>query len=451
MRITELQAYKRLVADFTRKGYTQGTKDKTPIYCWDGDRFISNQLTPGHFVYAFEYSKIKFEQIPRKYLTREFFLHISCGFYEESVKYMKVNPSMFDRKFFKDYMVTNTYALSTTENVFELMPLEFIDEEMVECAYLATINYGETNRRGYYADWFYSVHKRKPELLTWDMYILGARLFAEFSKGESKFLNITPDRFKNSEYYFALCLDNSNPVMNIIPENILTTRFLVNLLNDKSENIQCFSEDALEREIPTEDNELIKCWQGAVIVDGYSIKHIPLNEERIKFFLSKYDKDSPEYEYGFKTHYKAYLRKKNGVEPPRNRSTELAGFMTLFSALSGMDNDSAIDAGTDIMNATTDRQAKLPIKYSRRVPEEYCKTYDREEYLLEIYKKLGIEVLYEDDCYFYAVKLPDNIFITRGEYGYDVKSSDGETLIHYYDVESWYDREVKVDKVNVTL
>lgn len=125
--------------------------------------------------------------------------------------------------------------------------------------------------------------------------------------------------------------------------------------------------------------------------------------------------------------------------------------MTLAGALSGMNYDSAIDLGTDIMNAVTDRQSMLPIHYANRVPTEYSKKYDKEEYLLEVYKKIGIQVLQEADHYYYSVILPENISIVRDDYGYCVKDSNGENLLHYYDRGPFYNRTVTVDKINVTL
>ena len=221
--------------------------------------------------------------------------------------------------------------------------------------------------------------------------------------------------------------------MDDIPESVLTTNFLVDLLNDCPENIKCFSEVALEKKAPMAGRGLVKFWQAAVINDGYRIRNIALNEERIEFFLSLYDKDSSEYEYGFKDHYKRYLRKKNETPEPKNNASELAGMMTLAGALMGMSVDSAIDLGTDAMNAATDRQAMLPIHYNRRVPEEYSKKYDKEEYLLEIYKKLGIQVVGESDYYYYTVVLPEGISIVRDDYGYCIKNTSNETLVHYYD------------------
>ena len=175
------------------------------------------------------------------------------------------------------------------------------------------------------------------------------------------------------------------------------------------------------------------------------------DDERVEFFLSMYDKDSPEYEYGFKEHYKRYLRKKNSTPEPKNDATELAGMMTLAGALLGMENDSAIDFGTAVMNTATDRQSMLPIHYDCRVPIEYSKKYDKEEYLLEIYKKIGIQVLQEADNYYYSVILPENISIVRDDYGYCINDSNGKTLIHYYDRGPFYDRTVTVDQIYVTL
>lgn len=451
MKITELQAYKRLEEMFEQKGYSRGIKDDMPIYCWDNVHCIPENLTPGHYVYANSYGKIKFRDIPEKYRTREFFLHALSGAYEDIVEYVKAHPEKFDKQFFKDHIETDYYGLEFALNDFEYMPLEFIDEEMVACAMFRSVNMRYVDRRGDCDDWFYSVYRRKPEVLTQELYILGARCFAAKRNGKNNFLDITPEEYRTPEFYFALCLNNSTPVMEDIPESVLTTNFLVSLLNDNTENIQCFSESALEKEAEMTGRGTIKFWQAAVINDGYQIRNIPLNDERVEFFLSIYDKDSSEYEYGFKDHYKRYLREKNSTPEPENHASELAGMMTLAGALSGMNSDLAIDLGTDIMNAATDRQSMLPIHYANRVPTEYSKKYDKEEYLIEVYKKIGIQVLQEADHYYYSVILPENVSIVRDDYGYCVKDSNGETLLHYYDRGPFYDRTVTVDKINVTL
>ena len=102
MKITELQAYKRLEKMFEQKGYSQGIKDDMPIYCWDNVQSIPANLTPGHYVYANSYGKIKFRDIPEEYRTREFFLHALSGAYEDIVEYVKTHPAKFDKQFFKD-------------------------------------------------------------------------------------------------------------------------------------------------------------------------------------------------------------------------------------------------------------------------------------------------------------------------------------------------------------
>ena len=464
MKITELQAYKRLEKMFEQKGYSRGIKDTMPIYSWDNihrnpenltpwDNIHRNpeNLTPGHYVDAYRYGKIKFRDIPEEYLTREFFLHTLSDSYKDIVEYVKSHPEKFDKQFFKDHFETNYYGLEFQLNDFEYMPLEFIDEEMVACAMFRSISMRYADRRGDCASWFYSVYRRKPEVLTKEMYILGARCFAGKWNGKNNFLDITPEEYRTPEYYFALCLNNDTPVMEDVPESVLTTSFLVSLLNDNTENIRCFSESALEKEVEMIGKGKVKFWQAAVLKDGYKIKYIPLNDERVVFFLSIYDKDSSEYEYGFKDHYKRYLRKKNSIPEPKDHVSEMAGMMVLAGAMTGMDKESAIDMGTKIMNAATDRKSMLPIQYSYGVPMEYSKKYDREEYLIEIYKKIGIQVLHESDCHYYSVILPENVSIVRDDDGYCVKDSNGETLLHYYDRGPFYDRSVTVDKINVSL
>ena len=451
MKITELQAYKRIEEMFDKKGYSGGIKDDMPIYCWDNFPCIPKNLTPGHYVYAKTHEKIKFKDIPEKYRTREFFLHALSGVYKDIVEYVKTHHEKFDKQFFKDHIETNYYGLEFALNDFEYMPLEFIDEEMVACAMFRSINTCYADRRGDCEDWFYSVYRRKPEVLTQELYILGARCFAVKRNGKNNFLDITPEEYRTPEFYFALCLNNNTPVMEDIPESVLTTNFLISLLNDNAGNIQCFSESALEKEAEMTGRGTVKFWQAAVINDGYQIRNIPLNDERVEFFLSIYDKDSSEYEYGFKDHYNRYICEKNSIPEPESRVSELSGRMTLAEALSGINFDSAIDLGTDIMNAATDRQSMLPIHYANGVPKEYSKKYDKEEYLLEIYKKIGIQVSQKADYLYYNVILPENISIVRDGYGYCIKDSNGETLLHYYDRGPFYDRTVTVDKINITL
>jgi len=328
MKITELPAYKRLEESFERKGYSQGIEDNMPIYRWDNVKRIPANLTSGHYVYAIRQGDIKFRDIPEEYRTREFFLHTLSGVQRDIVEYVKTHPEKFDKQFFKDHIATNYYGLMFELNDFEYMPLEYIDEEMVACAMFKTVKMQYDEGRNGYIEWFYSVYRRKPEVLTQELYILGARCFAKIRHGKNEFLDITditPEKYRTPEFYFALCIRNRTPVMEDIPESVLTTNFLADLLKESTENIQCFSEIALEKEIlivkkgivkfwkilkywrNVKFRPIIKFWQVALINNGYQIRNIPLNEERVEFFTSMYDKDSFEYVYGFKEHYKRSL------------------------------------------------------------------------------------------------------------------------------------------------
>lgn len=446
MRITDTQAYQSLLENFYEKGYSRGTKDTTPIYYWDGKR-QDQKLTPGHYVCALRYNQIKFNDVPEKYRTREFFLHALSGSSVEIVDYVKVHPEKFNKDFFKDHIETNSSALHYQFNDFEIMPPEYIDEEMVACALFKTIDGCLYRRSDLTNDWFYSICKRKQEVLTQEIYTLEARCFAIYRRDIDKFLKATPQKYRTTQYYFNLCCKNPTSIMQYIPQDVLTNDFLTALIADDSKNIQCFTESALEQTNPTTRTGL-KFWQIAVMRSGYVIDCIPLNEERIKFFLEFYDKDSYEYEDSFKEHYKAYLRAKNPT--PKQEVSKISGMMTLAVAMSGANIDTAIDAGNNVMKALTNNQKMLPIALKISVPKEYCKIYDKEEYLTEIYKKLNIEIIQEEDSYYYRVILPEGITIVQDDFGYSLQKGE-ETLLHYYDRGPFYDRTVTVDKLYVTL
>ena len=447
--ITELSAYWKLEEEFTTKGYSEGTRDTTRIYSWDGISSVPEGPTVGHYVDAIKYGRIGLEDVPERYRTRALFVHALSGVHKDLVEYVKAHPEKFDKQFFKDHMMTNYYGLMFDLNDFEWMPLELIDEELVMCAMLRSISMRYIDRRGECDDWFYSVHKRKPELLTQEMYTLGARCFASKIHGKNKFLDITPEEFRTKEYWLALCINNGTPVMEDISDEILTEGFLAVLLSYGPEQIKCFSEAALEKTLSLSELGDMKCWQVAMRMDGHVAREIPLNDERVEYFLSWYDKDSSEYEYGFKDHYKAYLRAKNGT-PVKNEAVDAAGMMMIAGIMSGMDSDTAIDMANDMMRTVTDKRSMLPIRSHVRVPEEYAKTYDREEYLLEIYKKLGVQVIGEADQYYYKVVLPDGLFVVEDDYGAFLKNGS-EKLLVFSDYGSFYDRSVYVNEICVTL
>ena len=365
MKITDTQAYISLIENFYEKGYSRGTKDTTPIYYWDG-KPQKQKLTPSHYVCAIRHKQIKFSDVPEKYRTREFFLHALSSGSVDIVNYVKSHPEKFNKDFFKDHIETNSSALHYQFNDFEIMPLEYIDEEMVACALFKTMDgclYGRLNATN---DCFYSICKRKKEVLTQEVYTLEARCFAINRHDIDKFLNATPQKYRTKKYYFNLCSKNPTPIMEYIPKDILTSNFLAALIADDPKNIQCFTESALEQTDPTTRTGL-KFWQIAVMRNGYVIDCIPLNEEKIKFFLEFYDKDSYEYEDSFKEHYKAYLRAKNPT--PKQEVSKISGMMTLAAAMSGANIDTAIETGNNVMNALTDNQKLLPISFRNAVPK----------------------------------------------------------------------------------
>ncbi len=442
--IKKLPAYKRLLRQFKKKGYTRG------IEHWESMSISAG--TAGYYINKLGYGKISIKDIPSN-LLKEVILYSASGCEKGVYDYIEQHPSQFDRKFWKDATSADHYNIEFEEhNIFDIMPDEYLDEEMAMCAMLAAIdNYTMRSRqRGSCDGWFYSVHRRKPEILTREMYILGARCFAERNWDENKFLSITPEKYRTPEYWLALCLCNASSVMVDVPAEILTADFLMGIYRTDNRTLNGFTEEALEKEVSYE-GQTVKMWQAAVTHSGDSIKYIPLNEERIAFFLSKYDKDSSEYEYAFKNNYKAYLREQNNTPAPSSPDVLTASMLTLNSIMSGKSVDDAIDESSETVRSMRKNQTFLPINSKVRVPDKYCKIYDKEEYLLEIYKKLGIEVMREADCFYYSVKLPDTLTIDEDEFGYRYVKEGDKALLRFCDVGPLYDRDVDVIEIYTSL
>lgn len=448
--VKDTPAYDVLLDQFNKRGYTRGGKDHTPMYYIERGDPIPPNPEVGHYIGALEYGRIRFEDVPRRFLTREFFLHVLSGCKNEVVDYAMAHIEQFDRQFFKDLMETDYYSLEFDRNIFEWMPIEYIDEEMAMCAMLRAIDMRYIDRRNECDRWFYSAHKRKPEVLTREMYIMGARCFASKHGEVNGFLQITPEEFRTRDYYMALCIGNGTPVMEDIPEDVLTPEFLGDLFVADRDCARCCTEAALETVLPLPGLGDMKLWQIIVTANGTAIRDMELNEERIEYFRSKYDKDSFEYEHGFKDHYKKYLRKKNNTPPPKNTDTDIAGMLTLALAIGGSGINEAFDAGSKSARRMAGTETRLPIKMYERVPQEYCKQYDREEYLLELYKKFGIEVKGEADHFYYTVVLPEDLTIVDGDYGWYLMRGD-EKLLHFRDIGPFYDRDVDVNDIYVTL
>ena len=439
--IKELPAYKELLKQFNERGYTRGIEQWKSRSVEEG--------TAGYYINEIKYGRMGIEDIPDN-LLQEVLLYTASGCYKEVYDYISQHPDQFDRQFWKDATSADYYNIEFKDhNIFDIMPDEYLDEEMAMCAMFAAIDMRYCERRHECEGWFYTIRRRRPELLTREMYILGARCFAARYGDENEFLSITPEEYRTPEYWLALCLSNSTPVMVDVPADILTADFLMGIYLSDNDTIRGFTEEALEREVVFEERT-VKMWQAAILHSGYSIRYIPLNKERIAFFRSRYDKDSFEYECAFKRRYKAFLRERNDTPAPDNSDTLLATTLMFGSVMSGRDNDIAVDESSETIRLMRKTQTFLPIQLNGRVPDQYCKILDKEEYLLEIYKKLGIRVIGEKDHFYYSVELPDTLTIIDEGFGRCVKEGD-KTLLHFRDVGLFHDRSVYVDKVNVTL
>ncbi len=224
--------------------------------------------------------------------------------------------------------------------------------------------------------------------------------------------------------------------MDYIPKEVITPEFLIELLKDNPKNIAKFSEYALETKINIgidKDGKHIKkkIWQLVIENDGYLINSIDLNEERVNYFKSLYDKDSSEY-YCFKYHYRNWKRSQQPQKQNNNADLGLVFMDAMLYAMEGDDPSKAIDnevkRNRDNMKKSTDL---LPIFYNGSVPNEYKKEYDEEEYLRMMYEKCGIKVLGNYSRLLYKVELPENLKIEYDECYYDVKDSDGVKLFSF--------------------
>lgn len=425
--------------------------------------FPLTERTPEVCTGLMDYGKCRFSDVPEFSRTRQFFI---ANFTDDDVNdYIKNHITDFDRQFFKDLIASNEYATHFDNNCFSIMPLEYIDEEMCSLAIVGSLDWSNDN-------WFYSVYKRKPEALTEDLWKLGARLYSRLSGQKNKFLDVTPEKYKDEEYYREMCScnyncgmelsDNKGKIMDSIPQEIITPEFLVDLLSSSMDNVARFNEKALETElIYTEEGKIIfeRVWQFVVRLKGDTIRNIDLNDERIEYFLSHYDKDSSEYIWSFKNKYKEYKKRKTDAEALKRTEQRIqnnaknTAFMALFGAsiysMTGEDTSKAID---DVTNATKNiGSGFLPIRYEGIIPQELRKKYDSEEYLEMLYKMLGIEIVEEYDNLFYRVNLPEGWTNENNGYCNNVKDSDGNIVIEYFYDSKFYDRDAYVSTVNTPM
>ncbi len=418
------------------------------------------ERTPGVCASLMDYCRCKLYEVPKASRTREFYLATFTN--DEVYDYIKNHIEEFDRQFFKDLLVTNKYATSFDKNCFEIMPLEYIDEEMCSLGIIEATGWTDYH-------WFDSVLKRKPEALSEDVWKLAARLYSgcqSFTRGT---LSQIPDSYKDVELYKQMCRCHYNygmelrgdkqDVMDYIPKEVLTPKFLLGLLSENPNNFARFNEYALETEISHNlDGERIKekIWQFMIRKYGELVRYIDLNDERVEFFLDNYSKDSSEYIFSFKDKYKEYKKKRDNKEEYDRKQREMQedsldiAKRVLFGAMlysrEGEDPSKAIE--DEARWDTVKYRVVLPIKYRGVIPVEFLKEYDSEEYLEKLYREMGIEIIDEHDNLFYNVVLPEGWQVEKTDrYWNNVKDKNGNVVIEYFYDSKFYDRDAYVKSV----
>ena len=113
-----------------------------------------------------------------------------------------MKSELFDKSFFKDYIESCDIALNSFCSVFEWMPGEFLDEEMVLCAFFHYCDLYHGVRNYYIAPWFRSIMRRRPELMREEIFIVCARIVEKMDKGVLLFL--IPEEYKTNEFFAQL-------------------------------------------------------------------------------------------------------------------------------------------------------------------------------------------------------------------------------------------------------
>lgn len=442
--------------------FERGNDCRITHYYLEGDisRIPYAERTPEVCASLMDYGRCQLYEVPKSSRTREFYL---ATFTKEDVyNYIKNHIDEFDRQFFKDLLVTNEYATHFDRNCFEVMPLEYIDEEMCSLGIIEStgwVNYS----------WFNSVLKRKPEALTETIWKLAARLYTGCQSFTTSTLFAVPEEIRDEEFYKQMCRCHYNyaieltgdkqNVMDYIPKKFITPKFLLELLAENHENFGRFNEFALETEFEYEkDGELVKekIWQFMIRLNGNLVKYVDLNEERVAFFFEHYDKDSSEYKWSFKDKYKEYKKKRDNREAYERKQRELEEesvdtamrvlFGSMLYSMEGEDPAKAIDDESRFDSIRN--KVVLPIRYHGIIPIEFVKEYDSEEYLEKVYKDMGIEIIDEHDYLFYNVVLPKGWKVETERYWNDVKDENGNTVIKYFYDSKFYDRDAYVSEVN---
>lgn len=429
--------YGRILKKFENGEFKYGNVSKIPTYYMKDD--ISDipyeERTPSVCCSIVNYGTFRLSDVPKESMTREFFIDAFTN--EEVFEYINSHIDEFDREFFKDLLMTNKYSTYFSRNCFEIMPVEYIDEEMCSLGIIKSTDWSQNA-------WFMSVLKRKPEALTADLWKLGARLYARESNGKNRFLELTPEEFRDEEYYREMCSCNYNAgmmlfnskgrIMDTIPQEVISPDFLLVLLCEDISSIARFNEKALETEFTFEENGKTiseKIWKYVVGLKGTEIRDIPLNDERIEFFLSRYGEDSFEYTFAFKDKYKQYLREQEEAKKTDAGILDDAESDDLGNEESSMEEE--VLSGFRYDKSFNRRNIDiLPINYNGSVPLKYRDVYDKNDYLVAICEAVGIDILEEYDTT-YEIALPEDWYVTHdNRYLHHIMNEAGEYVITYF-------------------
>ncbi len=438
------QVYTRLLNKFKSGEFTYGKEYNDKIWSIsDEDCYTLSDKSLGRD--GLQRDKLHLKEIPLAARSEEFYVNTFSN--KEVYEYLKANANNFSRDFYKSVIMRNNYALIFDKNVFEIMPLEYIDEEMVTLAILCGTNSIEHK-------WFSTVNRRNKSAISEDVWKLAARLYG--SRTFIEILDMTPEEYKDREWYLELfkctykdssrvdtkdCIKlskDTSTLMDFIPKEIIDEDFVTELYLDNYKNVVRFNEDALETVININGIKA-KPWLHALAEDGDLIEYIDLNEDRIECFKNLYDIDSAEY-ITFIFKLREYERKKvKDNRPIINRSRDKIKRILLDAFLLSKD-----DPFGDIVDNATEKMHEgeelLPIMYHGDTPSDY----DLFSYPKMMYEKLGIEVLKEEDYFLYRVKLPKGYRIEyNGCYG-KVKDNKNNTNIDFYRDDKLYDRKAHV-------
>lgn len=401
------------------------------------------------------YGNCRFDDVPPKARTKDFFIH---AFTDRDVnKFIECNIDKFDKQFFKDLITSNPYSIAFSDsNCFNIMPMEYIDEELCSLALLhGTRSYS-------YDGWLKTMMEKYLDILSKfeDIWKAAVRLYA-FSL--RTLIANTPNEFKDETYYlellspyynYEMAIAKKPETLNLVPADMINVPFLLKVIEYGSDvtwldpyiNVSSFNENAFN--LICDDKPL---WKYLINKDATIIKYIPLNDERIDYFKSRVDKDTTAYITYFKDKYKKYIREHKPsysevVKNERNR-LEMNYLGAMINAMNGQSIDNYLNSYDPVRNNDSANTSLLPIKSRVNVPKHLSKTYDSEEYLEHMYREAGITILDEYDSLFFNVVLPDKWRIEKDGYWNDVIDETGTVRFHFFYDSKFYDRDAFVNKI----